>query len=180
MCFSTVACVTTSASAMPWLDFPFRHGGEHGALARAEPIEWPVSSPAPQQPSNDLGIERTAAGSDSGNGVGESVDVAYALSEQIADTLVMPAELDRVLLLMELRQHEDSGSRPLPAQLQRGTKAVVLVTRRHLHTDKIDARVLAQLSFRNLVPASGCPTPRFAASASWRASGCTRSVSARA
>jgi transposase len=45
-------------------------------------------------------------------------------------------------------------------------------------TDKIDARVLAQLSFHELVPRSGCPTRPCAAS--WRAFGCTWSVTAPA
>jgi transposase len=47
-------------------------------------------------------------------------------------------------------------------------------------TDKIDARVLAQLSLHDLVPAIWLPTQPCAASASWRAFGCTWSVTARA
>ena len=39
-------------------------------------------------------------------------------------------------------------------------------------TDKIDARVLAELSRRISCRRSGCPTRRFAMSASWRAIGC--------
>src|SRR5438034_2608380 len=46
-------------------------------------------------------------------------------------------------------------------------------------TDRVDARVLAVLSQRDLVRRSGCPTPGFAASASRRASGCTWSSTAR-
>jgi transposase len=46
-------------------------------------------------------------------------------------------------------------------------------------TDKIDARVLAVLSQRDLVPRSGCPTRRSGASASWLASGCIWSSTAR-
>jgi transposase len=47
-------------------------------------------------------------------------------------------------------------------------------------TDKIDARVLAQLSFHDLVPAIWLPDLRCAASASSRASGCTSSDTAPA
>ena len=46
-------------------------------------------------------------------------------------------------------------------------------------TDKIDARVLAMLSQRDLVPEIWLPDPRSAASASSRASGCTWSSTAR-
>jgi transposase len=46
-------------------------------------------------------------------------------------------------------------------------------------TDKIDARVLAELSGVTWCPRSGCPTRASAASASWRASGCTWSAIAR-
>ena len=47
-------------------------------------------------------------------------------------------------------------------------------------TDKIDARVLATLSARDLVPPrSGWPTRRSGASASWPASGCIWSSTAR-
>jgi len=47
-------------------------------------------------------------------------------------------------------------------------------------TDKIDARVLAELSFRDLVPAIWLPDPRVVASASSRAFACTWSGIARA
>ncbi len=46
-------------------------------------------------------------------------------------------------------------------------------------TDKIDARVLAVLSQRDLVPGSGCRRLRCVQSASWRGSGCTWSSTAR-
>jgi transposase len=46
-------------------------------------------------------------------------------------------------------------------------------------TDKIDARVLAELSLRDLVPAIWLPTPNCAASGRSRASGCTWSSIAR-
>jgi transposase len=46
-------------------------------------------------------------------------------------------------------------------------------------TDRIDARVLATLSAVTWSPRSGCPTQPFAASASWRGSGCTWCVTAR-
>src|SRR3954454_20710816 len=46
-------------------------------------------------------------------------------------------------------------------------------------TDKSDARVLAELSCATWCRRSGCPTRRFAASASWRAIGCTWSATAR-
>jgi hypothetical protein len=40
-------------------------------------------------------------------------------------------------------------------------------------THKVDARVLAELSFRDLVPATWLPTPELAPSASAPAGGCT-------
>ena len=46
-------------------------------------------------------------------------------------------------------------------------------------TDKIDARVLAELSWRVSFRRSGCPTRRFVASASWPATGCIWSGIAR-
>ena len=46
-------------------------------------------------------------------------------------------------------------------------------------TDKIDARVLAELSFRDLVPAIWLPTRACAASGSGRGGGCTWSSTAR-
>jgi transposase len=46
-------------------------------------------------------------------------------------------------------------------------------------TDRIDARVLAELSWHDLVPAIWLPDPAVAASASSRASGCTWSGIAR-
>jgi transposase len=46
-------------------------------------------------------------------------------------------------------------------------------------TDKIDARVLATLSARDLSRRSGCPTQASGASAGWRGSGCTSFVIAR-
>jgi transposase len=45
-------------------------------------------------------------------------------------------------------------------------------------TDKIDARVLATLSARDLVPEIWLPDPRSAASVSWRGSGCISCVTA--
>ena len=46
-------------------------------------------------------------------------------------------------------------------------------------TDKVDARVLAVLSQRDLVPEIGCRPSSCARSASWRGSGCTWSSTAR-
>jgi transposase len=46
-------------------------------------------------------------------------------------------------------------------------------------TDRIDARVLAELSWRDLVPAIWLPDPTSAASASSHAFACTSSVTAR-
>jgi transposase len=47
-------------------------------------------------------------------------------------------------------------------------------------TDRIDARVLAQLPLHELVPAIWLPGPAVGASASWRGFGCTWCVTARA
>jgi transposase len=46
-------------------------------------------------------------------------------------------------------------------------------------TDKIDARVLAELSWRDLVPAIWLPDPSVGASTSWPATGFTWSATAR-
>src|SRR5919109_933044 len=67
--------------------------------------------------------------------VDERVDIADALLQQIADTLGSSPIRSEQPLVAELRQHENAGLRPLPAQLQGGAQAVIGAVRRHLDVD---------------------------------------------
>ena len=115
-----------------------RHRGEHIALARRQVVER-AAAPSSQHPADDLGIERAAARRHPLDGVRERRDVADALLEQVADALGTVADqVERVGLLVELRQHEHADGRKPPPQLHRGYEPVVLASRRHLHVDHHD------------------------------------------
>jgi transposase len=63
---------------------------------------------------------------------------------------------------------EEHGWQVLVADAQRVKGLAPLACK----TDKIDARVLAELSWRDLVPAIWLPDPTIRREASWRVSGC--------
>ena len=99
---------------MPPLDLP-------SAIAASTSRSRGVSSRAvrsprrrPEHPADDLGVERAAAGGHALHGVDERRHVADPLLEQVADPLGTVADqVQRVALLVELREHEDAGVRQL-------------------------------------------------------------------
>src|SRR5438105_8699253 len=70
------------------------HRGEHVALARAEPVEWPVALTSAEHSPDDLGVKRAAAPCDAGDRVDEALYITYPLFEQVADSLrAVPDEI---------------------------------------------------------------------------------------
>ena len=60
------------------------------------------------------GVERAAAPRDPGDRVDEALDITHPLLEQVADSLgAVPDQVERVLLLVVLRKHQDTGVGPL-------------------------------------------------------------------
>ena len=115
------------------------HRREHLPLTRRELVEWTAGAAAAEHAADDLGIERAAAGGHALHGVDEARDVADALLEQVSDPLgAFADQVERVALLIELRQHEDARVRQLGPQLHRRAQAIVLMARRHLDVDDGD------------------------------------------
>ncbi len=138
-CFSTAASVTTSVAAIPWFDLPSAIAASTSRSRGLNDVERTGGATAAEHPADDLGVERAAAGGDAADRLDERVDVADALLQQIADAGRLVADqVDRVVLLVVLREHQHAGLRPLRAQLLGGAQAVVGAAGRHLHVDHDD------------------------------------------
>ena len=118
---------------MPWLDLPSaiaastsRSRGlsrSSGPVARRRPSIRPTTSGSSALPPAATRADR----------VDEALDVTDALLEQVPDSLgALADQLERVVLLVELREDEHAGLGPLPSQLDRRPQAVVAVAWRHL------------------------------------------------
>ena len=77
-----------------------------------------------EEPADDLGVERGAAGGDARQGVEEVVDVEHAVLEQVAEA-AGGHEVDRVAGLDVLGEHEDAEVGIGRAQAPRDARAVV-------------------------------------------------------
>jgi hypothetical protein len=105
-------------------------------LSRAEPVERPIPPAAPQHPPNDLRIQRAAPTRHPRDRIDERVDVSHAFLQQVSDALrALTDEIEGVLLLVELRQHQDAGIGTLSPELERRPQPIVLVTGGHLDID---------------------------------------------
>ena len=105
-------------------------------LSRGEPVERTILTAAPQHPRNDLWVERTAPTRDARDRIDERVDISNTLLQQVSDTLrALTDQIERVVLLVELRQHQDAGIRTLSTKLERRPQPIVHITGRHLDID---------------------------------------------
>ena len=109
----------------------FGHRGEHVAFTSAEPVERPVVLAAAEHPRDDLRIQRGPACGDAGDRVDEALDGTHTLLEEIADSLgVVPDQLERVALIVELGEYEHAGLGPPTADLDRRPQTIVSVAGR--------------------------------------------------
>jgi len=73
-----------------------------------------ATATAAEHPPYDLWVECAAAPGDAADRVDEALDIAHPLFEQVADSLgALPDQVERVLLLVVLRKHQDTGVGPL-------------------------------------------------------------------
>src|SRR4051812_4686088 len=115
-----------------------RHHRQDVALPWTEAVQRPARAAA-QHPPDDLGIERAAAGGDTGDRIGERLDVADALLEQVPDAVgALADELERVLGLVVVGEHEHAGLRALTSQLDGRAEPVIRIARWHLDVDEGD------------------------------------------
>src|SRR5271165_5128423 len=111
----------------------FRHRLEHISLPRAEPFDRPVALAAAKHTRDDLGVERGASSSDACDRIDEGLHVTHALLQQVADSLgAITDELERIALVIELREQQHAGVRTLTSYLNGRPQTVVAVTRRHV------------------------------------------------
>jgi hypothetical protein len=121
------------------------HHRQHLPLAWTELVQWSAAASAPEHPSDDHGVERGAAVCDPLDGVDEHVDVGYALLEQVTNALGTVAnELQRVLLLVVLREDQYGGLGTASPQLDRGVEPIAGAFRRHLHVRDDHIRAVRQ------------------------------------
>ena len=119
--------------------FALGHRGEHLAFAWGEVTELTGAAATAEHPTDDLGVQRAAARGNTVYGVDERGDVSDALFEEVADAFgAVSDEVQRVGLLVVLREHEHAHVGKPAAQLGGGDQPVVLVPRRHLHVDDDD------------------------------------------
>src|SRR2546421_10797076 len=115
------------------------------ALAGTELVERPLMATAPEHASDYLRIESAAPVRDARNGVPERIDVAYALLQQVADALCTVAdEVQGVVLLVVLGEHQHTGVGQQAPQLERRTQPVVGPSRWHLDVDDRDVRLVRE------------------------------------
>ena len=96
----------------------FRHRLEHFSVPCAEPFDRPVALAAAQHTRDDLGVERGAASSDARDRIDEGLNVTDALLQQVANPIGSIAdELERIALVIELREQQHAGTRMLTAYL---------------------------------------------------------------
>ena len=90
-CFSTARSVTTSGSAMPWFERPSAMWPSTSRSRGLSADERVLAPPPPDQPGDDLGIERRAALPDATHALDEAVDVGDAVLEQVAEPSALSA-----------------------------------------------------------------------------------------
>jgi len=84
-----------------------------------------------QHPGDDLGIERGAAGRDTGDRVDELADVGDPVLEQVADSAgTRPEQVGGVAGPDVLGEHQDAGAGMVAADRDRGAQPFVGVIRR--------------------------------------------------
>src|SRR6476659_3846890 len=95
-------------------------------LAWAELVERPLMATAPEHAPDHLRIQGATPARDTRNGITERIDVADALLQQVADALCAVAdEVEGVVLLVVLGEHEHAGPGEQAPQLDRRAQAVV-------------------------------------------------------
>ena len=142
MCFSIARGVTTSASAMAWLERPSaisESTSRSRALSTSSGLERRLR--ATRRPTID-GSSAEPPSATRAHRVGEVVDVGDAVLEQVADAVgALREQLHRVLGLGVLREHDDAHARVRLADAPRGAHALVGVRRRHADVDHGDVRL---------------------------------------
>src|SRR6187455_670776 len=119
-----------------------RHQPEHLALARRQLVERVVAGLGDEELLDDLRVERAAAAAHTRCRLEELVDVQDAVLQEVAEAAARADELDRVVRLDVLREHEDGRLRvPLP-DLGGRAHALVLVRRRHAYVDDREIRLV--------------------------------------
>ena len=84
-CFSTARIVTTSRSAIAWLEVALGHRGQHLTLPRGDVLEHVASGASPAAGETTAGSRRPT-GPDAANRCGELVEVGDAILQQISQT----------------------------------------------------------------------------------------------
>jgi hypothetical protein len=90
-----------------------------GWAARRSAAAAGWSDYASEHARDDLGVERGSPGGDPGDRVGEHLDVADPLLQQVADPLrAIADQVDHVVLLEVLGEHHGADLGSLPAEPQ--------------------------------------------------------------
>jgi hypothetical protein len=137
-CFSTVAPLTTSASAMPWLDFPsaMRVRTSRSRGVRSSSGLFLRLRPSMRATTSGSSAEPPAA---TRHRIGEGPDVAHPVLQQVPDARgVVADQVEGVALVEELRQDEDAHVRVIAPDRHGGAQAVVGVVGGHLDVDDRD------------------------------------------
>jgi hypothetical protein len=140
----------------PLVGLPFGHRSEHVALAWRQQVKRIARPPTAQHPADDLGVERAAPRRNAGNGLHERVDVANPFFEQIPDAFrALADQVQRVALLVVLRQDEHADLRMRAPDLDRSHQAVVAAARRHLDVGHDDVGAVRQHLAEQVVGVAG-------------------------
>ena len=157
-CFSTARCVMNMRSPIAWFERPSAISSSTSRSRGVRSCERVVLAPPPDELRDDLGVERRAALAHAPHGVGELGDVRDAVLQQVADALgALGEQVERVLGLDVLREHEHAGAGMLLADLARGAQPLVGVRRRHADVDERDVRAVRAHLQHQLVGRPGLP-----------------------
>jgi hypothetical protein len=125
--------------------FALCNEGKDFTLTGGELIEWRVRAASTKHAADDLRVERTSPGGDARDGVSEDLDIANAFLKQVANARSAVAdEVDRVMLLIVLREQQDAGSGKATSQFKRGLQAVVAPAGWHLDIDDRDLGMMGE------------------------------------
>ena len=111
---------------------------------------------AAEHPPDDLRVEGTATPGDAGDRVDEALDITHALLEEIADSFrALADQVERVLLLVILREHEHTCLWPLASQLDRRPQTIISMPGRHVHISDHDRRTVRETPAQQIVGVAG-------------------------
>ena len=136
-CFSTARSVTKSRSAIAWLSV-LGHQLEHLALARGQLLEGVVGALAPDELTDDGGVERGAAVGDAADGRPELFEVCDAVFEEVADALRARLEQGHGVARLDVLRGRRTPTSGCRSRISRCAEPFIGVRRRHPDVDDGD------------------------------------------